>query len=183
MKKAFLAALVAALPAFAQEGAPVPPPQPPACNCACSRMHHHGPRHEARRAEFEKKLLEKFDANKDGQLDEQEKEAMKAAHEARRAEFEKKLLEKFDANKDGQLDGQEKEAMKADFRKHHAERGCRGPKGGHAKGPRPMHPGCPGKEGAPAPCPAKAPACPADAPAPACPAEAPACPGNAPAEG
>ncbi len=66
-------------------------------------------------------MLEKFDANKDGQLDEQEKAAMKAAREARHAEMKQKMLEKFDANKDGQLDEQEKAAMKAEFEARHGK--------------------------------------------------------------
>ncbi len=39
--------------------------------------------------EFGKRLIEKFDTNKDGQLDDSEKQAMKEAMQARRAEMEK----------------------------------------------------------------------------------------------
>ena len=70
------------------------------------------------------KILEKFDTNNDGQLDETEKEALKKAMAERRASGEgkgdragredmhKKMLEKFDTNKDGKLDETEREALK-----------------------------------------------------------------------
>ena len=48
-------------------------------------------------------MLEKYDANKDGELS---REEMRAAREARRAE----MLAKFDSNKDGQLDDKERTA-------------------------------------------------------------------------
>ena len=90
MKKFFLFALVAALPLMAQEAAPQQQP----CNCGCNegkpcecapvcpdkkaafqRMHRFT---EEQKAAFRAKMLEKFDTNKDGQLDDSEKEAMKA---------------------------------------------------------------------------------------------------------
>lgn len=78
-------------------------------------------------------MIERFDADKDGQLNEQEKAAMKAAmhpdHEARSEEFRRKLLERFDTDKDGQLSDAEKEAAKAARPKHRGEReGKRGPR-------------------------------------------------------
>ncbi len=168
MKTSIILSLVAAMPLMAQEPAPAPA-QAPACNCPC-RMHHPG--FEARKA----KCLEKFDTNKDGQLDDQEKEAMKAAREARRAEHRAKFMEKFDTNKDGQLDEQEKEAVKAAFEARRGERGDR-PHGPHHKGacgrphgPRPKGAcGCPhGPRPEGARCPA------GDAPKPPVPAPAPA---------
>jgi EF hand len=61
-----------------------------------------------RRAE----ILQKFDANHDGKLDDSEKaamrEAMKAKFEARKQE----MLQRFDTNKDGKLDDAERAAMK-----------------------------------------------------------------------
>ena len=98
MKKSILIALFAAMPLFAQEAAPeaaAPAPAPEAAaapeagqpGCGCRR--HHGQRPELteeQKAEFRARMLEKFDTNKDGQLDEQEKEAMRAAHRAHRGE-------------------------------------------------------------------------------------------------
>ena len=79
------------------------------------------------------KFMEKFDADKDGQLSDAEKEAvkadMKAKFEARHAEMKAKLMEKFDADKDGQLSDAEKEAMKADFEKN-APKFHKGPRRG-----------------------------------------------------
>lgn len=74
-----------------------------------------------------------FDANKDGQLDEQEKAAMRAEWAKRHQERRAEMLEKFDANKDGQLDEQEKAAM----REHFGNGPRRGPRCHRApKGPR-----------------------------------------------
>lgn len=138
---------------MAQEAATAPAPTPdpqPAPPCRNPHFKH---------------IMAKFDANKDGQLDEQEKAAMKAAFEARKAEFEKKMLEKFDANKDGQLDDQEKSAMKEEFAKH------RGPRR-HGHGPAmhgPRHHGCPCCTPPPPPCcgePELKDDCPPPAPAP-----------------
>lgn len=183
--KTILFAIAAALPLMAQDDAPQPtqcPNQPTPCSApaapeACKpapapccpkpvcgapkpegKPGCRGPKHgdrEARRAAF----MEKFDTNKDGKIDEQEKEAIKAAFAARKAEFEKKILEKYDTNKDGQLDEQEKAAAKADFMKHHAGRPHR------HHGPRkPCCCGC--KCSAPAAAPApEAPEAPAPAPA------------------
>lgn len=59
------------------------------------------------------KLLEKYDANKDGKLDDAEKAKM---GEKEKVLFEK-IMTKYDANKDGVLDDTEKAAMKADMAK------------------------------------------------------------------
>ena len=71
MKKTLLIALCAALPVFAQEEAPTAP-QP----------RHWGAAGEMpqmkNREEMQRKMLEKFDADKDGQLSDAEKEAIKA---------------------------------------------------------------------------------------------------------
>ncbi len=60
-------------------------------------------------------MLEKFDTNKNGTLDDNEREAMKAAHEARRAE----MLERFDTDKDGKLSDSEREALRNEMRDKH----------------------------------------------------------------
>ncbi len=118
-KNILIALAVAALPVLAQDAPcgpkPCPMPGAPKCHRPC------GPK-----ADMHKNLLEKFDTNKDGQLDDQEKEAMKAACDARHAEMKQKMLEKLDANKDGQLDEQEKAAMKAEFEARHGDKGPRG---------------------------------------------------------
>ncbi|MBQ3241138.1 MAG: hypothetical protein IJB00_08170 [Akkermansia sp.] len=149
MKKSLFFALFAALPVMAQEAAPEQcPAQKPCCKampCApakpCCGKH-------GERPDFRKMMLEKFDANKDGQLDDAEKAAAKAAFEAKRAEmkaaFEKKMLEKFDADKDGQLNDAEKAAAKAEFEKMRAERGPKCGKRGH-HGPK--RPCCGGPRG------------------------------------
>jgi Ca2+-binding EF-hand superfamily protein len=56
-------------------------------------------------------MLQKFDANKDGKLDDTERAQMKAAFEAKRAARHQEALAKFDANKDGKLDASERKAM------------------------------------------------------------------------
>jgi hypothetical protein len=68
-----------------------------------------------------KAMMEKFDADKDGKLDDDEKAALKAAMEKRRAEMEKRhaereqaMLEKYDANDDGKLDDAERAEARED---------------------------------------------------------------------
>jgi Ca2+-binding EF-hand superfamily protein len=51
-------------------------------------------------------LLETFDTNKDGTLDESERAAMRAEREKKHQE----MVQKFDANKDGTLDEAERQA-------------------------------------------------------------------------
>jgi hypothetical protein len=57
-------------------------------------------------------MLEKFDANKDGNLDDNEREAMKAQHKAHREE----MLQRFDTDKDGELSDSERDAMRNEMR-------------------------------------------------------------------
>ena len=88
MKKSLLIALFAAMPLMAQE-CPQKPECAPQHPCCFGKMHRpHGPRpqlteeqkaemkakFEARKAKF----MEKFDADKDGQISDAEKEAIKA---------------------------------------------------------------------------------------------------------
>lgn len=58
-------------------------------------------------------VLEQFDADKDGKLDEDERKAAREAMQAKREEARKKMLEEFDANDDGKLDENERKAMHA----------------------------------------------------------------------
>lgn len=85
-------------------------------------------------------VIEKFDADKDGKLNKEEREAARAAREkefdkdgdgklndeerkAMREDGHKKLLEKFDTDKDGKLSEEERKAIPQ------RPKGDRGPKG------------------------------------------------------
>lgn len=101
MKNVLLVALFAAMPLMAQE-CPQKPECAPKAPC-CFAKKHCGPRpelseeqkaemkakFEARKAAFEAKLLEKFDADKDGKLSDAEKEAIKADFEKNAPKFRK----------------------------------------------------------------------------------------------
>ena len=56
-------------------------------------------------------LILKFDANKNGQLEDSEREAMRAEMKKLRAE----KLAKYDTNKDGELDENERKALRDEF--------------------------------------------------------------------
>lgn len=58
-------------------------------------------------------IMEKFDADKDGKLSEDERKAMHAAKEAKMEEHRKEMLTKFDKDGDGQLNDEERAAAKA----------------------------------------------------------------------
>lgn len=79
-----------------------------------------GPGHPDRQLPPE--IVEKFDTNKDGKLDEAEREAMHKARMAREEEFRKKMLEKFDKDGDGVLNESEKEEMQKAIWKERAMR-------------------------------------------------------------
>ena len=59
-----------------------------------------------------KELIQKFDQNGDGKLDDAERAQMKAAFEAKRAEHHQEMLAKYDTNKDGKLDAAERKVMR-----------------------------------------------------------------------
>jgi hypothetical protein len=61
-----------------------------------------------------KDMIQKFDKNGDGKLDDAERAEMKATFEARHAERHKAALAKYDLNKDGKLDAAERTAMRDD---------------------------------------------------------------------
>ena len=139
-KNTLIVALIAALPALAQQDVqpqPNPDQQSPHWGARGQMPDRKG------RPDKHQRMLEKFDANKDGKLDEQERNEMKASvkkfreernekRQERREEFRKNFMEKFDTDKDGKLSDEEKEAAK----KQRHER--RGPKG--KRGHRPMPP-------------------------------------------
>ena len=56
-----------------------------------------------RRGFHRAEMLEKYDANKDGKLDDNEREAARAARKA-------EMLQRFDTDKDGELSDSEREA-------------------------------------------------------------------------
>src|ERR1043165_4500274 len=62
-----------------------------------------GPKHE---------LLQKFDKNGDGKLDDAERADMKAAFTAKRAEHRKEMLAQYDTNREGRLEAAERAAMR-----------------------------------------------------------------------
>lgn len=65
-------------------------------------------------------LLQRFDANHDGKLDDTEKAAAKAAMQKNRGKGRDELLKRFDANGDGKLDETEKAAAKK-WREEHGK--------------------------------------------------------------
>jgi Ca2+-binding EF-hand superfamily protein len=72
---------------------------------------------QGRRGPDQAQLLEKFDANHNGVLDPEEKEAarkgFRAGREQGREQRQAKLLEKFDTNHNGTIDPEERQAMQA----------------------------------------------------------------------
>jgi hypothetical protein len=83
------------------------------------------PARDGKHPQLRAKLLEKFDADHDGKLDESERAAAKAALKEHRGEhrgeLKARLLEKFDADHDGKLDESERAAAKAALQKRRAE--------------------------------------------------------------
>lgn len=73
----------------------------------------HRAKRDEKRADFQRRVLEKFDADKDGKLNAEELAAWEAA---KKKAWNDMLLEKYDTNKDGVLDEQEKAAMKEDMK-------------------------------------------------------------------
>jgi len=61
-------------------------------------------------------MLEKYDTNKNGVLDPEEKAVIRKEGEARREAAQKESLKKYDKNGDGKLDQEERAAMREDIR-------------------------------------------------------------------
>ena len=74
MKKSFIIAMIAALPAFAQQEVPAENVTPQPRHWGAAGEMPKAPNRE----EMQRKMLEKFDTDKDGQLSDTEKEAIKA---------------------------------------------------------------------------------------------------------
>lgn len=133
-KNTLIVALIAALPVLAQEDATQI--KPASHWGAAGEM----PRRPQARPDMHKRMLEKFDTNKDGKLDESEMAARKAElskHRADRGDRHARpegavhpgnrrrphserpaMLEKFDSDKDGQLNEQEHKNLKDAVKKH-----------------------------------------------------------------
>ncbi|MFN0069688.1 MAG: EF-hand domain-containing protein [Limisphaerales bacterium] len=77
-----------------------------------------GPRDEQARAA----MLERFDANKDGRLDETERAAAREAMKEQAAERRQEALAKFDKDGDGKLSDDEKAAAKEAMKERAGER-------------------------------------------------------------
>jgi Ca2+-binding EF-hand superfamily protein len=60
--------------------------------------------------ELPQRILEKFDTDGDGKLNESEKSELKKAMTQRRGEIQAKMLKRFDSDKDGSLSPEEKKA-------------------------------------------------------------------------
>lgn len=61
-------------------------------------------------------LLAKYDKNKDGKLDESEREALRKDKQAE----QKEVLKKYDKDNDGKLDAKERAAWREEIKKQHA---------------------------------------------------------------
>ncbi len=68
-----------------------------------------------------KKIIKKFDTNKNGSLEGEEVKALLAAVEANKKEIETIMLKRFDADKNGTLDKKEKRAAKKKLREEAKE--------------------------------------------------------------
>ena len=55
-------------------------------------------------------VIQKYDTNKDGQLSDQEKTALKADMQAKHEQRKQQMLAKLDTNKDGKVDDAERQA-------------------------------------------------------------------------
>ncbi|MHC4414666.1 MAG: Spy/CpxP family protein refolding chaperone [Planctomycetota bacterium] len=93
---------------------------PQQCRLLSAKVHG-GPRGKGRRF-----LLKRFDADRDGMLNDEERAAAHEFIEARRQEREKRrgeLFERFDANQDGRLDPQERSALQEWMMEHRGRGG------------------------------------------------------------
>lgn len=60
-------------------------------------------------------VIQKYDTNNDGKLDDQERAAMRSDFKAQREAKKAEMLAKYDTNKDGKLDDNERKVMRDDF--------------------------------------------------------------------
>jgi Ca2+-binding EF-hand superfamily protein len=72
-----------------------------------------GEKAPTQRKTIQQNMLAKYDANKNGALDPEEKAEIKKARDSKREE----MLQKFDANKDGKLSKEERASARSSSRK------------------------------------------------------------------
>lgn len=135
-KNTLIVALIAALPTLAQD-ATTEAPAAPAPQAPHWGAHGQMPG-RPNRADMHKRMLEKFDLDKDGQLNDEEKAAMKAEMQKRRAERgprgprpeggmhpgnrrrphseRPEMIKKYDTDQDGQLSEEERAALRNDVK-------------------------------------------------------------------
>ncbi len=105
---------------------------------ACGTEAAEGGRGKRKPGDRMKKLLERFDKDGDGKLNEEERAAALEGFMNRVDDFQgkhkKKLLEKYDKDGDGKLSEKEKEAMKEAMKKHYDEFQEKHKKDGEGKG-------------------------------------------------
>ena len=119
--KATLLAIIAALPLVAQERYSIEVKSPSttlhvsagALEEAEAAVARSRSKIAAQQAAFYQRVLDKFDADKDGKLNDEEQAAWKAAQ---KKAWNAYLLEKYDANKDGVIDAQEETVMRDDMK-------------------------------------------------------------------
>ncbi len=168
MKNTLIAALIATLPAMAQET-----PQPEATPAAPQHRHWKAegimPRRnmsEADRAavreNIQRRMLERFDTDKNGQLSEEERAAARARMSSRRPHGERahrpqgpagnahpgnrrrphsqrpEMIQRFDTDSNGELNEAEREALRTAIQNRRNERAQRGPRRPRPEGQRPM---------------------------------------------
>ena len=71
--------------------------------------------------EMRQKMLEKYDADGDGKLSDEERATAKAEMQGKREAMQSQMLEKYDTDGDGKLSDEEKQAAKADREAKRAE--------------------------------------------------------------
>lgn len=128
--------------AFAQDLAGNDKQQPAKENCPAEQgKGHRGGKGGKGDGRMRQMLKQRFDANKDGKLDEAERAQAKEQMQKRRAEF----VAKWDKDGDGKLSDQEKEAAKAEHKKNMLEKFDKNGNGVIDEGERPQGKGPRGK--------------------------------------
>ncbi|MBR2125357.1 MAG: hypothetical protein IJ943_01315 [Akkermansia sp.] len=168
MKNTLIAALIVSLPVLAQDA-----PQPEGTPIAPQSRHWGAggmmPRRNmsaedcaAMRENIRRRMLERFDTDKDGQLSDEERAAARAQMGSRRPHGERahrpqgpagnahpgnrrrphgerqELIQSFDTDGNGQLSEAEREALRTAIQNRRAERAQRGPHRPRPEGHRPM---------------------------------------------
>lgn len=80
--------------------------------------HEHRPRHD----DFRRRMLERFDADRDGRLDETEREHARRMIRDRFEDRRRQFMQQYDVNGDGRIDQQERNAAEEDRRERMSQR-------------------------------------------------------------